>query len=284
MKHEPLGESGLSYAPCRYGMSRVTFRGPRRDLNGRYISFIGGTETYGKFIEHPFPTLVETALGEKCVNFGVVNAGIDVFHNDPTILAAAHDAELTVVQIMGAHNLSNRFYKVHPRRNDRFLSASTVMKALFSDVDFADFSFTRHLLGALYTRAPERFEILRSELEQAWLARMKSLIAGIGDNVVLLWLSDSPLTDDPWMERPNPLRADPLFVTRSMVEQLRPLVRDVIEAQPSAEALSRGTEGMVFPLLNNEAATEMLGVAAHEEAAARIAPALRRLMGKPTRH
>ncbi len=36
---------------------------------------------------------------------------------------------------MGAQNLSNRFYAVHPRRNDRFLRASTLMKTIFREVD-----------------------------------------------------------------------------------------------------------------------------------------------------
>lgn len=276
MRHETLGESGLSYAPCRYGLSRIMFRGPRRALEGNYAAFVGSTETYGKFIEHPYPMLVENEVGKPCVNFGVVNAGVDVFANDPTVLAACHDASVTVIQIMGAHNLSNRFYKVHPRRNDRFLAPSTVMKALFPDIDFADFSFTRHLLGAIYTRSPERFEILRAELQAAWSARMRSLIDQIGSRVVLLWMSQTPLTDDKWSDRPNALRADPLFVTRSMVEELRPQVLDVVEAQPSAEALSFGTKGMVFPLLHREAAGELLGVAAHEEAAQRLAPVLRK--------
>ena len=88
MKHDTLGEAGLSYAPCRYGTSRILFRGPRRPLDGRYIAFIGGTETYGRFIENPFPALVEAALGDVCVNFGMINASVDAFANEPTVLAA----------------------------------------------------------------------------------------------------------------------------------------------------------------------------------------------------
>ena len=67
----------------------------------------------------------------------------------------ANGRPLTVVQVMGANYLSNRFYSVHPRRNDRFLRASTVMQAIFNDVDFSDFTFTRHMLGALYELSPE---------------------------------------------------------------------------------------------------------------------------------
>ncbi len=280
MKHDTLGEAGLSYAPCRYGLSRIFFRGPRRPLDGKYVAFVGGTETYGKYIEFPFPALIEPSLGEVCVNLGIVNASVDAFIHDPSIVSICHDADLTVLQIMGAQNLSNRFYKVHPRRNDRFLSASTVLGALYSDVDFSDFTFTRHMLSTLYARSPERFEILRVELQNAWVARMRLMIEQLGPRVVLLWFADAPLTDDPWNVRPHPFRADPLFVTRTMVETLRPRVLDIVEAQPSASALARGTSGMVYPFTQADAAAELLGVSAHEEAATRLIPVVRRAMQK----
>jgi hypothetical protein len=55
MRHETLESAGISYAPCRYGNSRLFFRGPKKSLEGKYITFIGGTETYGKFIPGPSP-------------------------------------------------------------------------------------------------------------------------------------------------------------------------------------------------------------------------------------
>ena len=160
MKHDRLVELRSAIPSCRYGNSRLFFRVPKRNLSGRYNAFIGGKETFGKYLDHPYPALVEAALGKTCVNFGVVNAGVDVFVNDTTIMAACAKADITVIQMTGAHNLSNRFYKVHPRRNDRFLSGSPLMAALYPDMDFSEYNFTRHLLGALFERSPERFEII----------------------------------------------------------------------------------------------------------------------------
>ena len=59
MKRETIDGAGLTYAPCRYGMSRIMFRGPKRRLDNPYFACIGGTETYGKFIDRPFPALIE---------------------------------------------------------------------------------------------------------------------------------------------------------------------------------------------------------------------------------
>lgn len=42
MKHENIEGAGLTYAPCRYGMSRILFRGPKRRLDTPYVAFVGG--------------------------------------------------------------------------------------------------------------------------------------------------------------------------------------------------------------------------------------------------
>ncbi len=118
----------------------MLFRGPRKRLDQPYLAFVGGTETYGKFIEKPFPVLVEKSMRQTCVNFGCVNGGIDAFVTDKTVLDICNGADLTVVQVMGANLLSNRFFTVHPRRNDRFVQASTVLKAIYPEVDFSDFA------------------------------------------------------------------------------------------------------------------------------------------------
>jgi hypothetical protein len=275
MKHDTLEEAGLSYAPCRYGNSRLFFRGPRRGLDGRFIAFVGGTETYGKFVERPFPRLVEDSIGETCVNLGCVNASIDAFMNEPAVMTACHDATMVVVQITGAHNLSNRFYTVHPRRNDRFLRASTVLRAIYPEVDFSDFCFTRHMLSRLYAVGPERFAIVREELQIAWTARMNSFLTDIGPRTLLLWFADHLPSDTAWEERPEPLRVDPLFVTRKMIDGLRPMVRGVVMAQPSMRAMARRADGLIHSPLQAAAAAEMMGPAAHAEAAEALSGALR---------
>jgi len=275
MKHDIIEGGGLSYAPCRYGMSRIFFRGPKRDLDAPYLAFLGGTETFGKFIDKPFPTLVEKDLRRTCVNFGCVNGGVDAFVNDPTIMAACNDADLTVVQIMGANYLSNRFYSVHPRRNDRFLRASTVLQAIYSEVDFSEFAFTRHMLGALHDMSPERFDIVVAELRAAWVARMRNMLGQIGKRSILLWFSRDDLTNDPWDRKDKALAVDPLFITKDMVEGLGDLVMNTVVARPSDIALSQGTTGMFYPTMQAKAAADMLSVNSHVEASAKLIPVIR---------
>ena len=151
MTYDILGPGALDYLPCLYGTSKLTFRGPRRALEGPYVAFLGGIVTFGKFIEQPFPLRVEHLTGVTSVNFGQVNAGLDVFANDASILEVAAQAKVTVMEATGAANMSNRFYTVHPRRNDRFLHAMPDLRRLYHDVDFTQFSFTHHML-AIFSR------------------------------------------------------------------------------------------------------------------------------------
>ena len=236
------GHGALEYYPCRYGNSRVLFRGPRKQLDGIYIAFLGGTETYGRFIETPFPMLLEQKLKVACANFGLVNAGVDLYLNDPAVMDLMSAANVKVVQVMGAQNLSNRFYSVHPRRNDRFLRASDRLMNLYPEIDFTEFHFVRHMLGRLSDVSPERFSDVLDELRMAWTARMKHLLTQLRGNVVLLWFADRALRTD----LPGRLEGDPLFVNRDMIETLRPRVSNVVEVMASDAARLEGTRGMVF--------------------------------------
>lgn len=243
-----------------------------RDLTGPYAAFLGGTETYGRFLPLPFPTLIEAQLGAPCVNLGWPNAGLDVFLHDPEILSLAANSCVVVLQVLGAQNISNRFYSVHPRRNDRFVQASPMLRALYSEVDFTEFHFTRHMLGCLARASPDRFGVVVAELQEAWVARMRLLLIRIEVPVVLIWISnDRP----PENENEPDTGQHPAFVTREMLRAVEDHVVGMIDASTSRTALADGTSGMVYSELEASAATELPGPAAHEEAASALLPILR---------
>ncbi|MEM6941720.1 MAG: DUF6473 family protein [Pseudomonadota bacterium] len=277
MSYDALGRGALDYLPCRYGESKLLFRGPKRDLSEPYIAFVGTTETYGKFIETPFPVLVEADLGMTCVNFGQVTAGIDAYVNDPFVMKAGADAELTVVQIMGAQNMSNRFYSVHPRRNDRFLTAGAIMQTIYREVDFSQFNFTKHMLSHLHMLSPERFETVRQELQNAWMARMQFLLSQLKGKTILLWCAHRIPADDA-REFDDDLTQEPLFITRHMIDTVMSHATSYVEVVASPDAQTAGAEGMVFGELDAPAAEQLLGPTAHREVADALKDALAKLL------
>lgn len=274
MTYEDTGPQALDYFPCRYGQSKLLFRGPRRRLHGDYSVFLGGIETYGKFIETPFSTQVEHDTGLKSVNLGCVNAGVDAYLTDKSLVEICNNAKVTVIQLMGAQNMSNRFYAVHPRRNDRFLRPSKLMQTIFAEVDFADVNFTRHLLFTLSEGAPSKFSMVEQELKDAWVGRMTTLIKEINGPVILLWLADHAPGENPGLGEGN---AEPLFVEREMLEQIRPLVSDIVEIVAEPDEIEEGMNEMVYAPLEQAAAEELLGPVVHRRAAAALAESIQAL-------
>lgn len=274
MTCEFVRDTALDYFPCRYGHSKLLFRGPRRRLDGGYVAVLGGSETYGKFVETPYPALVERSLGLPVVNFGCMNAGPDVFVAEPVILSACNRARVTVIQLMGAQNITNRFYAVHPRRNDRFLRASALMKSIFPDIDFTEFHFTGHMLGTLRQAAPDRFRLVAEELRAAWTARMRLLLQKIDAPTVMLCLQDEAGGE----AEVDEASFDRLMLDEGMIATIRPFATDLLRVAPSGAARARGTEGMHFAPLEEPAAAMMPGPLIHRELAEALGPVLRRLL------
>ena len=265
------GEGALDYFPCNYGNSRLTFRGPRRSLDRPYVAFLGGAETYGKYVPDPFADLVEDEIGFASINLGCVNAGADVYLAEPEVIRIAQGAEAVVVQVMGAANLTNRYYVVHPRRNDRFIAATPLLRALFREVDFTEFNFTRHMLTTLEATSKERFEMVVEELRRTWVERMGDLLGQLPARTILLWMADcAPM---PQAQRRG-LREDPLLVDRAMMAELVPKARAYVEAVISTEARQASLEGMAFAALEALAAAALPGPSVHREVAFKLVAAL----------
>lgn len=260
MKTYTNHEGAVRLAPCTYGVSRLSFRGPRRPTDGRFVAFLGGSDTFARYVPMPFSNLVETAIGEVCVNLGCQAAGPDVYLKDTAVQALRQDATATVIQLIGAANLSNAFYKVHPRRNDRFIAPTPRLIALFPEMDFSEISFTGHLISRLRTVDEARFALVRTCLQNTWRVRMRALIDGATGPVILLWFASRPPQGDGEGNQPA---NEPLFVTADMVNDLRDLVADVVEV-----VAPRGdTEQMSFAPLDKLAAQDCLGIGAHQIAA-----------------
>ena len=269
------GAGALDYFPCRYGLSRAVFRGPERDLSGDYVAMLGGSPTFGKYVAAPFPLLVEEATGIPVANLGGLNAGPDFYLSDPATLAVAANARLAVVQVTGAEAMSNPFYSVHSRRNDRFLAATPALRGLYPEVDVTDIHFTRHLLQVLRAAGPERFPIVIAALRANWLARMEALLAALPSRRILLWLADGPA---PATAEGLDHTSGPLLVDAAMLAALRPMVSAVVEAVPSARARAEGLCRMQVPETEIEAARFLPGSAIHHEVAAHLTAVVAALM------
>ncbi len=88
----------------------------------------------------------------------------------------AKRAVATIVQVPGAQGVSNRFYRVHPRRNDRVVEVSSALINLYPELDFTAFTFVRHLLLTLADVSARRYQAVQTEVQAVWTQRMQRLV------------------------------------------------------------------------------------------------------------
>lgn len=276
MTYDVLGAGALDYMPCHYGASKLSFRGPKRKLKDSYLAFLGGTQTFGKFIEQPYPLKVEHLTGVPSVNFGQINAGVDVFSKDQVVLEAARRARVTVVEVMGATNMSSLIYSVHPRRNDRFLRAAAQLRDLYPDVDFTQFNFTKHMLAHLHEHDPVRFQSVTRVLQRTWSRKMRLLLKRLGSAVVLLRITENGQGGGAAPEWKNSFA--PSFITDQMIESLSGLVTDFVDVPCAAAQPQTRTEGLVFNYMEEEAVQKVAAPQSHSAVAKALLPVLDRAM------
>lgn len=269
MSYEGRAE-GLDYYPCTYETSRTTFRGPQSALDAPFTAVIGGSEVYGRYVEDPFTDQLAERTGRRVVNFGVMNGGLDVFTQDEALMRLVARAEVTVIQVMGAQNLSNRYYSVHPRRNDRFLRQSPLMAGLYRDVDFSDFTFTRHMLATLRALSPDRFRQIEAELHVAWVARMRLLLSRIPGRRILLWIETG---------QDRGFGHEPAFVTLEMVQALEGSIDGIVQVDVADTFGAAERAEMSVPETERAAALHALTPAGHARVAATLARVVRRANG-----
>lgn len=268
MSFQRHGAEALGYEPVAYDGSSLRFRGPRVDLSRAHVLCLGGTETFGRFLPDPFPSRLAGMLDMPVANLGVAGGGLDVIMEDAAIRAAMGRARAIVLQVPGAHALNNRFYTVHPRRNDRFVKASGALRAIYRDVDFTEFHFTRHLLSHLKAVSPSRFSVVREELGLAWQARMAEVLEFCDAPVHLLWLS----LRNPGMALPvEGLGEEPLFVSSKMLEAVAGKAASLSIVPVGNLTGAAATDGMQFAPGEAEAARHLPGPQAHAAAATALA-------------
>jgi hypothetical protein len=268
MTYERTGARALDYDYCHYGRSRLAFRGPQRPIPDRFVLCLGGYETFGRFIETPNPALLERRIGRRVLNLGLPNTGWDAYLADPWVMDMVRRAEMTILQVPGLQCHSNRYYTVHPRRNDRVIGQTPLMREVFREVDFTEFNFTRHLVGALQARAPDRFNALVRDLRAVWLSRLKSLVSAATGGTAVMWFAPHPPMDKQEAMENN---SDPWGVDKTLFAEAAALAKAALIVRISAKARALGAEGMVYSPIEAPATFGLPGPVAHQEAAEQLA-------------
>lgn len=165
----------VDFSICQYGKSPFFLRGRKVRTNGRYWVCLGGQKTYAEDIVLPFSQQLERRFGVPVVNMGIPYSGPDAVFDDKDLSTVISGAEMVIFEPLSMVNHTNPFYRVHPRRNDRFICPMPALTTLYPEMDFTDCHFTKHLLCKLLVCDPARFETVRDALEHEWTIKMQRL-------------------------------------------------------------------------------------------------------------
>lgn len=260
MSYHSINADRPAEANCSYGTSKLLFRGPQRALNSSYVACLGGEETFGRFVDAPYPTILEHRLDRRCINLGSLFCGVEALTQDAGLLDIVNDSDICVLQMPCVLGQSNRFYRVHPRRNDRFVAPTPDLVALYSEEDFTDIHFVRHLLTRLKARSDARIEIVEQELRLQWIEKLSIFLGKVRPPVVLLHLEveDYAQVSSSY---------DPIKLDASMIEALKTQCAASISLRVQVSGASDELEDMLFGTLQQPVAEHMIGPATHRKIA-----------------
>lgn len=227
--------------------SGVTLRGPVPDFDAPFVALWGSSEIFGKYVEYDVSQHLMQALGMQVVNFGIMNAGVDVFAWRHLFGYWSRRAHKNIVQTLPARHRSNRFYKVHPLRNDRLIQVSGDLKRLFPEVNFLEMYFVGHLWDALYKTCADRARVASETIEDE------------GQRLFAQMIHDGPVST-------VALHIDGPSFHRSHC----PLIEHLTYT-PSRDVVLKGQLGMVYHEFERAAACRSLSAAAHAELATYLA-------------
>lgn len=158
----------------------LRIRGPRPQHLGRHAYFVclGAAQTFGRFCETPFPSLLAQRIGYPVINISHGGAGPSFFCGDNArLLDYLNQARFVIVQVMSGRSASNSLFESNGVGHYKRRSDGTFLGC---DEAFATLLKTRSRRGVA--------RIVR-ETRQSWFESYRSLLGAIQAPKILFWFS-----------------------------------------------------------------------------------------------
>ena len=156
-------------------------RGPKFPMGKgrRTIAFVGAAQTFGTFVETPFPTLVGDELGCKWLNLGVGGAGPEAFAPGTPWHAALAEADIVVLQVMSGRSASNSRFQCRD-------GASTLIDKVTGKHLQADPAYQQ----VIETEGFDAAKNLAKESQESWVDTTIELLDSLDATTILFWFSE----------------------------------------------------------------------------------------------
>ena len=225
------------------------YRGPAIDLTKPYVACIGGAQTFGRFVQTPFPHQLSERLGCQVLNLGLGGAG-PRFALLPKVLPLLQGARLVVVQMFSGRSASNSIVDNSLRgrnggrdqRTGDWVSTEQVFRQVFESGD------------------RDAMERLVEETRTDYVETMVELGRELTCPSVLLWMSRrKPRYELKWDDMFGIMRHYPQLIDDKCLEQIIPAYDEFVDAtseaglpqrlwqaDESVEGTFRGEDGFLY--------------------------------------
>lgn len=235
-KYQDSDHAILDYKYAQLSGTETLFRGPiPEDLSGGFITCLGGAHTLGRFVEQPYPALLQKQLGIPVLNLGHGGGKPEFYLQSAGVLEIINRSKCAVIQVMSARGSPNRYLKPTSHSHNIMRIAKDI--PAHKNPAFVDAAY-RILLKQL---APEKVQEAISETRAAWLQEMGKLLERITVPKLLLWFSvRTPAYVEGFNELDALLGEYPQLVNEDMIKALR------VKAQTYIQCVSN--QGMPYEL------------------------------------
>ena len=201
MSYVTMDARPVDFILCQYGNSKNLFRGPKKSCKHSYGVCLGDAGTFGGKVPDPFSAMLEREMDMPIFNLGAQHSGVGFYTEDDAIHEIVENAQVVFIEAPSVVNQSNPFYRVHPRRNDRFVTALGPLYDLFPEADFVECHFTKHLITKLISIDSARADIVFRALHGEWVRNLTIMRARWRAKTVIYWYK-KPQASHPEFEFP----------------------------------------------------------------------------------
>ena len=145
---------------------------------GNYFVCLGAAQTFGRFCEMPYPTLLQKKLGLPTLNFGRGGAGPSFFSEEnEKLLEYINEAKFVIIQVMSGRSEGNSLFEsrglgTYIRRSD---GTSVNCDEAFQEL--------------LESSKKSDLERIVAETQQNWVNSYRRLLSKIQVPKILFWFS-----------------------------------------------------------------------------------------------
>ena len=174
----------VDYKVKAAGDTPIFVRGPliSRQSQKKYGVCLGAASTFGRFVNQPYPRLLQTHLKLPVINLGYGGAQPSLYLEDKGLLEIVNNAEFAVIEVMSARGYPNSIFD-NRDHHSAFLKRRDISDEPF---DFSDNVYRNWLRRNSDNGRPK--EVL-FETRQAYMTAFSNLLSAIRPPKILFWFS-----------------------------------------------------------------------------------------------